>query len=102
ATRRGAARRGQRRRDRSFSCRTNQLDSAELVIKMQRRQLDGDVGNGDWMRRETAVERVEIGPSSGIQFGVDGLGELGFAGPIMSQRQQPDHSAARLLLAVTG
>ena len=78
------------------------MSTESLVIKMQRRHLDGDVGNGDWMRREAPVECVEIGQSSGIKFGVDGLGELGFAGPIMSQRQQPDHSAARLLLAVTG
>jgi hypothetical protein len=76
--------------------------SAELVIKMKRRYLDGDVGNGVWMRREASAERVEIGQSSGIEFGVDGFSELGLAGPIMSQCQQPDHCAARLLLAATG
>src|ERR1700752_3920545 len=83
SARREAARCGRRRRDRSFSYRTNQLDSAELVIKMQRRHLDSDVGNGGGMRREAPAERVEIGQSSGIEFGVDGLGELGFASPIM-------------------
>src|SRR5271165_1801445 len=101
AARRAAARCGQRRRDRSFSCRTNQLDSAELVIKLQRRHLDGDVGNGGWMWREAPAERVEIGQSSGLEFGVDGPGELGFAGAIMSERQQSDDRAARLLFAVT-
>ena len=69
---------------------------------MERCHLDGDVGNGGWIRREAAAERVEIGQSSGVQLGVDGLGELGLAGSIMSERQQPDHSAARLLLAVAG
>ena len=66
-----------------------QLDSAELVIKMQRRRLDGDLGNRGWMRREASAERVEIGQSSGIELGIDGLGELDFTGTIMSQRQQP-------------
>src|SRR6202022_4714169 len=79
AARREAARCGRRRRDRSFSCRTNQLDSAELVIKMERRHFDCDVGNGGWVRHEAPAERVEIGQSSGIEFGVDGPGELGFA-----------------------
>src|SRR5205823_12961502 len=49
-----------------------------------------------------SAERLEIGQSAGIEFSVDGLGELGLAGPIMSERQQPDNGAARLLLAVTG
>ena len=40
--------------------------------------------------------------SAGIEFGVNGLGEIGFARPIMSERQQPDHGAAGLLPAVTG
>jgi hypothetical protein len=44
---------------------TMRLDSAELVIKMQRRHLDGDVGNGGRIRREAAAEGVEIGQSSG-------------------------------------
>jgi hypothetical protein len=48
------------------------------------------------------AERVEIGQSSGIEFGVDGPGELGLAGTIMSERQQSDGDAARLLFAVTG
>jgi hypothetical protein len=58
ATRREAARCERRRRDRSFSCHTNQLDGAELVIKMHRRHLDGDVGNGGWMRREAPVTDI--------------------------------------------
>ena len=69
---------------------------------MQRRRLDGDFGNGSWMRREASAERVEIGQSSGIELGIDSLGELDFTGTIMSQRQQPDDRAASLLLAVTG
>ena len=69
---------------------------------MQRRYLDGDVGNGGWMRREASAERVEIGQSSGIEFAVDGLGEFSLAGAIMSERQQPDDGAASLLLAATG
>src|SRR5262245_15369905 len=102
AARRGAARCGPRRRDRSFSCGINQLDSAELVIKMQRRRLDIDVGNGGWMRREASAEGIKIGQSSGIELGVDSPSELGFAGTIMSQRQQSDDGAARLFLAVIG
>ena len=43
AARRGATRCGPRRRDRLFSRRTNQLDGAQLIIKMERRHLDGDV-----------------------------------------------------------
>src|SRR5438067_9969861 len=85
ATRREAARCGRRRRDRSFSCHTNQLDGAELVIKMQRRHLDGDVGNGGWMRCKAPAERFEVWQSSGIEFGVDGLGKFGFGAPIMSE-----------------
>ena len=69
---------------------------------MQGRHLDGDVGHGGWIGREAPAKRVEIGQSAGIEFSVDGFGELGLAGSIMSERQQPDHSAARLLLAVAG
>ena len=76
AARRGATRCGQRRRDRSFSCRTNQLDSAELVIKMQRRHLDGDVGNSGRKWREASAERFEIGQFSGVELGIDGLREF--------------------------
>jgi hypothetical protein len=68
---------------------------------MQRRHLDGDVGDGGWMWREASAKRVEIGQSAGIEFGVNGLGEIGFACPIMSECQQPDHGAAGPLLAVT-
>src|SRR5256885_12538223 len=69
---------------------------------MQRRRLDSDVGNGGWMRREASAERIEIRQSSGIELGIDSPTELGFAGTIMSERQQSDDRAARLLLAVTG
>ena len=69
---------------------------------MQRRRLDSDVGNGGWMRREASAERIEIGQSSGIELGIDSPSDLGFAGTIMSERQQSDDRAARLLLAVTG
>src|SRR5256714_12011126 len=79
AARREVARCGQRRRDRSFSYRTDQLDSAELVIKMERRHLDGDVGNGGLVRREAPAAPVEIWQSSGVEVGVDRLGELGLA-----------------------
>ena len=44
------------------------------------------------------ADRVEIGQSVLIEFGVDG-GKLGLAGSVMGERQQPDHCAARLLLA---
>ena len=57
---------------------------------------------GGWIRREAPAERVEIGQSSGIKFGVDGLGEFGFAGTIMSERQQSYGGAAGLLFAITG
>src|SRR5215813_7268184 len=102
AARRGAARCGPRRRDRSFSCCINQLDSAEHVIKMQRHRFESDVGNGGRMRREASAERIEVRQSSGIELGIDSPSELGFAGTIMSERQQSDDRAARLLLAVTG
>jgi len=69
---------------------------------MQRRHRDGDVGYSGRMRREAPVEAVEIGQFSGIEFGVDGLGQLGLAGPIVSERQHPDHGAASLLLAAAG
>jgi hypothetical protein len=49
------------------------VDSAELVIKMQGRHLDDNVGNGGWSGREDPVERIEIGQSSGIEFIVEGL-----------------------------
>src|SRR5258706_7567198 len=102
AARRGAARCGPRRRDRSFSCCINQLDSAELVIKMQRRRLDSDVGNGGWMRREASAERFEIGQSFGIELGLDCPPELGFPGTIMSERQQSAGRAGTPPLAVPG
>src|SRR3984893_8210990 len=102
AARREVARCGERRRDRSFAYRTDCLDSAELVIKMERPHLDGEVGNGGWIRREAPAERVEIGQSSGIEFGVDGLGELGFAGTIMREPHQADGGAGGLLFAITG
>ena len=75
-------------------------DGAEFVIEMKRHQFDGDVGNGDGIGREAPAEQVEIGQSVGIEFDLDGLGEFGLASAIMSQRQQPDHGAARPLLAV--
>ena len=65
----------------------NLLYSAEFVVKLQRRDLDGDIGNGGWIRREAAAERIEIGQSAGIEFGVNGLGEIGFARPITSECQ---------------
>src|SRR5689334_1976258 len=51
---------------------------------------------------KASAEHIEIGQSSGIELGVDGLSELGFAGTIMSERQQADHCAAGVLVAVTG
>ena len=67
---------------------------------MQRRQLDDYVGDGGGIGRETPTEAIEIGQSAGIEFSLDGLGEFSLAGAIMGQRQQPDHGAARPLLAV--
>jgi len=58
---------------------------------MQRRHLDGDVGNSGRYGSEASAERVEIGQSSAIELGINGLSELGFAGTIMSQRQQSDY-----------
>ena len=69
---------------------------------MQRRHLDGNVGKSGRMWREASAERFEIGQSSGVELGIDGLREFGFTGAVVSQRQQPDNSAACLLLAVTG
>ena len=56
-----------------------------------------DVGNGGRMRREASAERIEIRQSSGVELGIDSPSELGFAGTIMSERQQSDDRAARLL-----
>ena len=67
---------------------------------MQRHQLDGNVGNGGVIGRKAPAEAIEIGQSAGIEFGLDDLGEFGLAGAIMGQRQQPNHGAARPLLAV--
>jgi hypothetical protein len=47
----------------------------------------GDLRNSARRRSEAAVERVKIGQSAGIEFGVDGVGEFSLASPIMSQRQ---------------
>src|SRR5437763_8740182 len=69
---------------------------------MQRRHLDDDVGNSGRYGSKASAERVEIGQSSAIELGINGLSELGFAGPIMSERQQSDYRAAGLLFAVTG
>ena len=69
---------------------------------MQRRHLDGNVGKSGRMWREASAERFEIGQSSGVELGIDGLREFGFTGAVVSQRQQPDNNAACLLLAVTG
>src|SRR2546423_12473410 len=79
AARREVARCGQRRRDRSFSYRTDQLDSAELVIKMERRHLDGDVGNGGWVKREAPAEGGGIGRA--FRAGVGGAGLRGVGAP---------------------
>src|SRR5712691_5863070 len=57
--------------------RTAEPDGAELVIKMQWRQLDGDVGNGGRIGREASTESVEIRQSAGIELAVDGRGEFG-------------------------
>jgi hypothetical protein len=73
----------------------HQLDSAELVIKTQGRHLDGDVGNSGRMWRGASAERFEIGQSSGIELGIDSLGEFGFTGAVVSQRQQPDNRRRR-------
>ena len=54
---------------------------------MQRRQLDGNVGNGGGIGRETPAEAIKIGQSAGIEFGLDGLGEFGLACAVMRQRQ---------------
>jgi hypothetical protein len=54
---------------------------------MQRHQLDGYVGDGGGIGRETPAEAIEIGQSAGIEFGLDGLGEFSLAGAIMGQRQ---------------
>jgi hypothetical protein len=39
------------------------------------------------MRCEASAERLVIGRSAGIEFGSDGLGELGLARTIVSKRQ---------------
>ena len=80
----------------SFSFRTHQLDCAKLVIKLQWPHLDADLGNGGWMRREASAKRLVIGRSAGIEFGSDGLGELGLAGAIVSKRRRPDRSGTGL------
>jgi len=67
---------------------------------MQRRQFDGDIGNGGGIRAKAPPETVEIGQSAGIKLGVDDVGEFGFASALVRQRQQPDHGTACPLLAL--
>src|SRR2546423_7415878 len=74
AARREVARCGQRRRGRSFSYRTHQLGSAGLVIKMERRHLDGDVGKGGWGKSGEAPRRVERGAACATVVVREGLG----------------------------
>jgi hypothetical protein len=48
------------------------------------------------------AHQVEVGPPAGIEFGIDGLSEIGLAGALMGERQQPDHGAAGLLFGPVG
>jgi hypothetical protein len=43
----------------------------ELVVKMQRRQLEGDVEDRGGIGREAAGEDIEIGQPTGIKFCVN-------------------------------
>ena len=79
-----------------------QTDGAELVAKMQRHQLDRNIGGRRSVRGETSVQGVEIGPPTGIELGLNDLGEFGLASTLIRERQQPDHGAAGRLFAVMG
>ena len=67
---------------------------------MQRRQFDGDIGNGGGIRAEALPEAMQIGQSAGIKLGVDDVSEFGFASALVRQRQQPDYGTACPLLAL--
>jgi hypothetical protein len=62
----------------------------------------GPSTHGSWMRREASAQGAEIRQFLGIECIVDGLSELGLAGPVVSECQQPDHGSASLLLATAG
>jgi hypothetical protein len=53
------------------SYRTAWPSGAELVVKMQRRQLEGDVEDRGGIGREAAGEDIEIGQPTGIKFCVN-------------------------------
>jgi hypothetical protein len=44
----------------------------------------------------------KVGQIAGIENGIDRIGEFGFAGAVMGERQQADHGAAGVLIAVRG
>ena len=51
---------------------------------------------------EVHAQCLEVGQIAGIENGIDRIGEFGFAGAVMGERQQADHGAAGVLIAVRG
>jgi len=72
---------------------------AELVIAVERRHLDRDLGNRCRLRLEPFSQSVEVGQLAGIEIGSDRLSQISLAGAIMGERQKPDHGAARSSVA---
>jgi hypothetical protein len=91
-----------RRRSARTGCHASLTDGAELVIKLQRCELDPDGRDGRRVRSEAFPHGVERGQPAGIEFRVDRLGELDLAGALMGERQKPDHRAAGALFGVSG
>jgi hypothetical protein len=90
------------RSDRPPSSGVSQPHDAEFVIQAQWRQFDSDIGNSGGIGGRAPGEVVEIGQSAAVELGIDDVGQLGFAGPFMGQRQQPDHGATCLLFSRGG
>jgi len=56
---------------------------------MKRHQLDGNLGNGGGIGGKAPGEAIKIGPSAGVELGVDCGGEFGLAGTLVGECQQP-------------
>jgi len=53
---------------------------------VQRRERDDDLWNRGYGRLEALAQRIEIGQSAGIQFGIDDLSQFGLTGSLASKR----------------
>ena len=74
-------------------------DSGQLVIGGERDEFDGNVRDRGPIGLEAFAQLVERA-DAGVKIGVDRLCELKFAGAVMREREQSNHNAAGLLLAL--